>query len=93
MMFEVPAGEFTFAPKAVVGIVGNAVHESIRGAYPRLSRRVAAALESVDPNVWVSFFTGTGIVDFALTRDRLVAAWRLRWSCSLCCSRLSDRVG
>ena len=31
MMFEVPAGEFTFDPKAVVGIVGNAVHESIRG--------------------------------------------------------------
>ena len=30
MTLEVPDGEFTFDPKAIVGIVGNAVHESIR---------------------------------------------------------------
>ena len=94
MTLEVPDGEFTFDPKAVVGIVGNAVHESIRGPVPpivylpmaqeplqslfvagafiavrseaaspeRLSRSVATALESVDPDVRVSFLTGTGIV-------------------------------
>ena len=105
MTFEFPGGEFTFDPKAVVGVVGNAVHESIRGpvrpivylpmvqeplqsvfvagafiavrsetASPELlSRSVAAALETVDPDVRVSFLTGTGIVDFALARDRLVA--------------------
>ena len=105
MTFDVPGGEFTLDPKTVVGIVGNAVHESIRGpirpivylpmaqeplqsicvagafiavrseaASPeRLSRSVAAALKNVDPDVRVSFLTGTGIVDFALARDRLVA--------------------
>ena len=89
----------------VVGILGNAVHESIRGPVrpivylpmaqeplqsifvagafiavrseapspERLSRSVAAALASVDPDVGVSFLTGTGMVDFALARDRLVA--------------------
>ena len=31
MTFEFPGGEFHLDPKAVVGIVGNAVHESIRG--------------------------------------------------------------
>ena len=30
MTLDVPDGEFTFDPKAIVGIVGNAVHESIR---------------------------------------------------------------
>ncbi|MCY4075702.1 MAG: ADOP family duplicated permease [Acidobacteria bacterium] len=105
MTFTFPDGEFTFAPKAVVGIVGNAVHESIRGpvhpivyvpmsqeplqsifvagifiavrsehASPgRLGRSVATTLAGVDPDVRVSFLTGTGIVDFALARDRLVA--------------------
>ena len=105
MTFTFPDGEFTFTPKAVVGIVGNAVHESVRGpvrpivyvpmaqeplqsifvagvfiavrsetATPeRLSRSVAATLASVDPDVRVSFLTGTGIVGFALARDRLVA--------------------
>ena len=34
---------------------------------------MAAALASVDPDVRVSFLTGTGIVSFALARDRLVA--------------------
>ena len=98
-----------------VGIVGNAVHESIRGpirrivylpmaqeplqslfvagafiavrseaASPeRLSRSLAAALESVDPDVRVSFLTGTGIVDFALARDRLVARLATSVVCSL----------
>ena len=37
------------------------------------SRSVAAALARVDPDVRVSFLTGTGIVNFALARDRLVA--------------------
>ena len=105
MTLEVPDGEFTFDPKAIVGIVGNAVHESIRepirpivylpmaqeplqslfvaGAFiavsseaaspERLSRSLAAALESVDPDVRVSFLTGTGVVDFALARDHQVA--------------------
>ena len=105
MTFAFPDGEFAFTPKAVVGIVGNAVHESVRGpvrpivyvpmaqeplqsifvagifiavrsedATPgRLSRSVAATLASVDPDVRVSFLTGTGIVGFALARDRLVA--------------------
>ena len=105
MTFAFPDGEFTFAPKAVVGIVGDAVHESIRdpirpivyvpmaqeplqsifvaGVFlavrsedsgpGRLSRSVAATLASVDPDVRVSFLTGSGIVDFALGRDRLVA--------------------
>ena len=59
----------------------------------RLSRSLAAALESVDPDVRVSFLTGTGIVDFALARDRLVARLATSVVCSLCCSRLSDRVG
>ena len=31
MTFEFPRGEFTLDPKAVVGIVGDAVHESVRG--------------------------------------------------------------
>ena len=105
MTFDFPGGEFTFDPRTVVGIVGNAVHESIRGpvrpivylpmaqeplqssfvagafiavrseaASPeRLSRSVAAALASVDPDVRVSFLTGAGMVDFALARDRLGA--------------------
>ena len=105
MTFEVPDGEFSFDPRVVVGIVGNAVHESIRGPFrpivyvpmaqeplqsifvavafvavrseaaapERLSRSVAAALASVDPDVRVSFLTGGGIADFALARDRLVA--------------------
>ncbi len=105
MTFTFPDGEFAFAPKAVVGIVGSAVHESIRGpvrpvvyvpmaqeplqsifvagifiavrsedATPgSLSRSVAATLASVDSDVRVSFLTGTGIVGFALARDRLVA--------------------
>ena len=38
-----------------------------------LSRSVAATLASVDSDVRVSFLTGTGIVGFALARDRLVA--------------------
>ena len=104
MTFAFPGGEFTLDPKAVVGIVGNAVHESLRGpvrpivyvpmaqepmqsifvagssivvrseaASPEhLSRSVAAALARVDPDVRVSFLTGTEIVGFALARDRLV---------------------
>ena len=105
MTFEFPGGEFTLDPKAVVGIVGDAVHESVRGpvrpivyvpmaqepmqsifvagasiavrsdfAPPEhLSRNVAAALARVDPDVRVSFLTGTEILGFALARDRLVA--------------------
>ena len=105
MTFTFPDGEFTFTPKAVVGVVGNAVHESVRGPVRpivyvpmaqeplqsifvagifiavrsegpspgRLGRSVAATLASVDPDVRVSFLTGTGIVGFALARDRLVA--------------------
>ena len=110
MTFEFPGGEFAFDPKAVVGIVGDAAHESVRGpvrpivyvpmaqepmqsifvagafiavrsetASPdRLGRSVAAALAGVDPDVRVSFLTGTGIVNFALARDRLVARLDLK---------------
>ena len=106
MTFEFsPDGKFSFDPKVVVGVVGNAVHESVRGSIrpivyvpmaqeplqsifvaaafiavrsetaspERLSRSVAAALASVDPDIRVSFLSFTGIVNVALAQDRLVA--------------------
>ena len=106
MTFEFsPDGRFSFEPRVVVGVVGNAVHESIRGPFrpivyvpmaqeplqsifvagafiaarsanaapEHLSRSVAAALASVEPDVRVSFLTARDLVSAALARERLTA--------------------
>ena len=49
----------------------------------RLSRSLAAALESVDPDVRVSFLTGTGVVDFALAGSPGGPPGDFRWSARL----------